>query len=248
MQLLHGDCLELMKEMPDNSVDLVLCDLPYGTTRNKWDNCIDLSKLWIEYRRVTKSNSAIVLFSQMPFTVDLINSNRKQFRYEWIWEKSQGTGFLNANRMPLKAHENILVFYNKLPKYNPQFRKGGVHTRGNTGSLTDNYGNFIQLCSGTSSEYYPTDILMYKKDCNMLHPTQKPVGLLEYLIKTYTDAGYTVLDNTMGSGSTGVACVNTGRDFIGIELDNKYYDTACKRIAQAQEDKAADDMQMRIAL
>ena len=206
---------------------------------------IPLDKLWTQYRRVTKCNGAIALFSQMPFTIELVNSNKRWFRYEWIWQKSQGTGFLNANRMPLKIHENILIFYKKLPTYNPQFSTGKNHVRGN-GGLSENYGKFIRLERGTSQEYFPTDIIKFKKTSNTLHPTQKPVDLLEYLIKTYTNEGETVLDNTMGSGSTGVACVNTGRDFIGIELDKGYYDIACKRIEQAKEDKAIDDLQMRL--
>ena len=235
MQLLHGDCLELMKDIPDKSVDMIFCDLPYGTTQNKWDKSIDLSVLWDNYKRTIKSGGVIALFSQMPFSAELVNSNRKQFRYEWIWEKSQGTGFLNANRMPLKIHENILIFYDKLPTYNPQFQNGKKHLRGGTGSLTNNYGDFVRFNNGSSTQYYPVDIIQFQKTSNMIHPTQKPVPLLEYLIKTYTHDGETVLDNCMGSGSTGVACINTNRDFIGIELDNNYFDIAQKRIKEAQE-------------
>lgn len=176
----------------------------------------------------------IALFSQMPFSAELVNSNRKQFRYEWIWEKSQGTGFLNANRMPLKIHENILIFYDKLPIYNPQFQTGKKHLRGGTGNLTDNYGNFIRLNNGSSTQYYPVDIIQFHKTSNMIHPTQKPVPLLEYLIKTYTNEGEIVLDNCMGSGSTGIACLNTNRDFIGIELDDNYFNIAKKRIEEHQ--------------
>ena len=238
MELLQGDCLELMKGIPDKSIDMVLCDLPYGTTRNTWDKKIDLEKLFTEYRRITKSNAAIALFSQMPFSVDLIQANRKQFRYEWIWEKSQGTGHLNANRMPLKIHENILIFYDKLPTYNPQKTYGHAYYRAKHYKGSTNYGKQDEcetICADGSR--YPTDVIKYAQ-CNCtkekpIHPTQKPVDLLEYLIKTYTNEGETVLDNCMGSGSTGVACVNTGRDFIGMELDGHYFEIARQRIEEA---------------
>lgn len=244
MQLLHGDCLEILPNISDNSVDMILCDLPYGTTQNKWDSIIDLSKLWIEYKRIIKSGGVIALFSQMPFTIDLVNSCREWFRYEWIWQKSQGTGFLNANRMPLKIHENIMIFYDKLGTYNPQFRTGSYHTRGSSSTLSANYGKYQRVCKEPSNAYYPIDIVTFDKSQLREHPTQKPVDLCEYLIMTYTNKGETVLDNTMGSGSTGVACVNTGRDFIGIELDKGYYDIACKRIEQAKEDKEAEERQL----
>lgn len=234
IDLKQGDCLELMKDIPDNSIDMILCDLPYGTTNNKWDKKIDLQALWEQYKRIIKANAAIVLFSQMPFCVDLIVSNRKWFRYEWIWQKSQGTGFLNAKRMPLKIHENILIFYDKLPTYNPQFEKGKKHSRGNPGGLSDNYGKFERICGDKSDYYYPVDVIKFSKSADRLHPTQKPVDLLEYLIKTYTNEGETVLDNCMGSGSTGVACVNTNRNFIGFELDEHYFEIAKKRIEEAQ--------------
>ena len=232
MQLLHGDCLELMKDIPDKSVDMILCDLPYGTTRNKWDKSIDLSVLWDNYKRIIKSGGVIALFSQMPFSAELVNSNRKQFRYEWIWEKSQGTGHLNANRMPLKIHENILIFYDKLGIYNPQYSEGKAYTAKQS-THSSNYGkqkdDIITVNDGFR---YPTDIIKFGKDAHKIHPTQKPVPLLEYLIKTYTNEGETVLDNCMGSGSTGVACINTNRDFIGIELDDNYFDIAKKRIEE----------------
>lgn len=233
VDMLHGDCLELMKNIPDKSVDMVLCDLPYGTTRNKWDKKIDLQVLFDEYRRLIKSKGVIALFSQQPFSADLIQANRNQFRYEWIWQKSQGTGFLNAKRMPLKIHENILIFYDKLPTYNPQFEKGKKHSRGNPGGLSDNYGKFERICGDKSDYYYPVDVIKFSKSADRLHPTQKPVALLEYLIKTYTNEGETVLDNCMGSGSTGVACVNTNRNFIGIELDENYFQIAKNRINEA---------------
>lgn len=233
-KIMQGDCLELMKEIPDGSVDMVLCDLPYGTTRNKWDTVIPFDPLWKQYERIIKENGAIVLFSQMPFGAAVIMSNPSMFRYEWIYQKPNATGFLNANRMPLKSHENILVFYKALPTYNPQKWKGNPYKakRGNTTSK--NYGEFDGDWHTENKDglRYPVDIIKFNKEQG-LHPTQKPVPLLEYLIKTYTNEGETVLDSCMGSGSTGVACANTGRRFIGIELDENYFDIAKKRIEEA---------------
>ena len=225
-----GDCLELMKDIPDKSIDMILCDLPYGTTKNKWDSVIDLNELWTGYERIIKDNGAIVLFSQMPFTAELTHSNLKLFQYEWIWEKDNGTGFLNAKKMPLKIHENILVFYKKLPTYNPQMRTGFKPYKCKQGRHSTNYGLYEQgHITESNGERYPIDIIEFKKDTG-LHPTQKPVALLEYLIKTYTNENDLVLDNCMGSGSTGVACVNTNRNFIGIELSEEYYNIAKERI------------------
>ena len=229
----QGDCLELMREIPDKSTDMVLCDLPYGTTRNKWDSVIPLNKLWEQYERIIKDNGAIVLFSQMPFSAELVHSNLKLFKYEWIWQKDNGTGFLNAKKMPLKIHENILVFYKKLPLYNPQMRTGFKPYKCKQGRHSTNYGAYEQgHITESNGERYPIDIIKFKKDSG-LHPTQKPVELLEYLIKTYTNENETVLDNCMGSGSTGVACVNTNRNFIGYELNEKYFEIAGKRINEA---------------
>lgn len=226
----RGDCLELMKDIPDKSIDMILCDLPYGTTKNKWDSVIPFEHLWEQYNRIIKDNGAIVLFSQMPFTVDLVASNYKDFRYEWIWEKLSASGHLNANRMPMKKHENILVFYKKLPTYNPQFTEGKPYVA-TYSTHSSNYGkqkdNITTINDG---KRYPVDIIKFNND-RCLHPTQKPVALLEYLIKTYTNEGEIVLDNCMGSGSTCVACVNTNRHYIGFELDPQYYDIACKRLA-----------------
>ena len=234
MELIQGDCLEVMKNIPSASVDMILCDLPYGTTRNKWDTCLNLGKLWEQYKRIIKDNGAIVLFSQMPFTATLVMSNPKMFRYEWIAEKSLATGFLNAKRMPMKAHENILVFYKKLPTYNAQMTKGkpySITRRDIGGQYLHNFESIETKNEGTRC---PRDVLrdLWQPYCGgkMYHPTQKPVPLLEYLIKTYTNEGETVLDNCMGSGSTGVACVNTKRDFIGVELDENYFDIARRRI------------------
>ena len=230
LELYNGDCLEIMKNIPDKSIDMILCDLPYGTTSNKWDSVIDLESLWGGYRRIIKDNGAIVLFAQTPFDKVLGNSNLKMLRYEWIWEKHIATGFLNAKKMPMKAHENILVFYKKLPTYNPQFTEGKPYT-GKSGRPSSNYGihkdNFITINNGYR---YPRDVVKFKHDKEKLHPTQKPVKLLEYLIKTYTNENMLVLDNCMGSGSTGIACLNTNRRFIGIELDENYYNIAKQRI------------------
>lgn len=253
MQLIHGDCLEKMKEIPDKSIDMILCDLPYGVTKVKWDTKIPFEPLWEQYERIIKPNGAIVLFSTQPFTTDLICSNRKMFRYEIIWEKTQKTGFYNANKMPLKGHENILVFYKKLPTYHPIKRKiseSEAKSRGvNIGRVRQKkadrcvlYGHVNAQDYTDDGTRYPHDVIHFSNwngalfgnlDKVTKHPTQKPVPVLEYLIKTYTNEGDTVLDNCMGSGSTGVACVNTGRDFIGIELDDNYFQIAEKRINDA---------------
>lgn len=237
MQLMKGDCLELMKGIPDGSVDMVLCDLPYGTTQNKWDAVIPFEALWSEYRRVCKG--AIVLTAAQPFTSVLVMSNPAQFKYQWVWEKSSVTGHLNAHRMPMRKHEDVLVFAKGSAPYIPQglvpYQK--MKRRGNNGS---NFGvsgaeNFQEFTN------YPRSIIQFNNDPKPVHPTQKPIALMEYLIRTYTHEGMTVLDNCMGSGTTGVACVNTGRNFIGIEMDSGYFEIAQKRIAGAiaAKDKTA---------
>lgn len=242
VNLYQGDCLEVMKEIPDKYIDMVLCDLPYGTTCNAWDKKIDLQKLFAEYHRVIKQHGAIALFSQMPFSADLVNADRKHFRYEWIWQKAEGTCFLNAKRMPLKIHENILIFYDKLPTYNPQKWQSTPYNRGLADKSSTNYRAFESYNSGsTDGLRYPIDVIQFPQ-CNCtsekpVHPTQKPVPLLEYLIKTYTNEYETVLDNCMGAGSTGVACINTNRNFIGIELDESYFQIAKKRIEQAEQSR-----------
>ena len=246
MQLIHGDCLEKMKEIPDKSIDMILCDLPYGVTKVKWDTVIPFEPLWEQYERIIKLNGAIVLFSTQPFTTDLICSNRNMFRYEIVWEKTQKTGFYNANKMPLKGHENILVFYKSLPTYNPQKytvkRKDVGRVRNKKADRCVLYGHVEAQDWVETGQRYPHDVIHFSNWNGALfgktkkatkHPTQKPVPVLEYLIKTYTNEGDTVLDNCMGSGSTGVACVNTGRDFIGIELDDNYFQIAEKRINDA---------------
>ncbi len=232
IQLLQGDCLELMKDIQDKSIDMILADLPFGTTCCKWDSVIPFEPLWEQYKRIIKDHGAILLFSQMSFSAKLVMSNISMFRYEWIWKKNKGTGFLNVNRMPLKCHENILVFYKKLPTYNPQKTKGRPYSCV-AGRKSDLYGKFQEHQITHNNGYrYPNDVLEFRKDELGIHPTAKPVTLLEYLIKTYTNEGETVLDNCMGSGSCGVACRNTNRNFIGMELDKEYFEIAKKRIEQ----------------
>ena len=230
VRLYKGDCLEIMRNIPDKSIDMILCDLPYGKTHNKWDSIISLDKLWEQYNRIIKDNGAITLFAQTPFDKVLGVSNLKMLKYEWIWEKEQGTGFLNAKKMPLKNHENILIFYKKPPIYNPQMKKGKPYTL-ERNTFTVNYGKQVDMVrTENTGERYPLTILKFKRDKEKLHPTQKPIALLEYLIKTYTNEGEIVLDNCMGSGSTGIACLRTNRNFIGIEKDDKYFDMAYNRI------------------
>mgnify|MGYP000900871689 CR=1 FL=1 len=250
IELKQGDCLELMKDLPSKSIDLILCDLPYGTTRNKWDSVIDLELLWEQYNRIIKDRGAILLFAQTPFDKVLRVSNLKHLRYEIIWQKTAPTGFLNAKKMPMKAHENILVFYKKLPIYNPQMTQG--HPRKVTSNssrqksverqqikaavLATNYNSYGESTVGyDSTERYPLSVQVFAKDQQKenYHPTQKPVALLEWLIKTYINEGNLVLDNCMGSGSTGVACINTKRNFIGMELTERYFEVAKERIEKA---------------
>ena len=227
----QGDCLELMKEIPDESIDMILCDLPYGTTHNKWDNIISLDALWGGYERVIKDNGAIMLFGDGMFTANLMLSNPKMWRYNLIWDKQRGCDFLNANVKPLKSHEDICVFYKHKPTYNKQYWYSNPYKRTKNGSLSNNYGDRKSAYSeSTDGRRNPLSILSFPRDGNRIHPTQKPIALLEYLIKTYTNEGETVLDNCMGSGSTGVACINTNRNFIGMELDEKYFEIAKERI------------------
>lgn len=233
IKLMHGDCLELMKQLPDASVDMILCDLPYGTTACKWDSVIPFEPLWVQYRRIAKKNAAIVLTASQPFTTALIASNMMEFRYDLTWCKSQATGFYNANRMPLRAHEDIAVFYRQAPKYNPQ-KTAGEPYRQRRGSPSDVYHGKDMHETISDGGRYPLSWKMFKRDKEKIHPTQKPVALMEYLIRTYTNEGETVLDNCMGSGTTGVACVNTGRNFIGIEMDDKYFEIAQRRIEDAK--------------
>lgn len=246
VKLFHGDCLEIMKQIPDGSVDMILCDLPYGTTRNKWDTVIPFEPLWTQYERITKSNGAIVLFSAEPFTSVAITSNIDMFRYDLIWEKPQGSDFLNANRKPLRAHENILVFYKKQPTYNAQKTDGKPYKAKSGATTSSNFGRFNgnHYTENKDGKRCPLSVLKFNGEHNKgkVHPTQKPVALLEYLTKTYTNEGDLVLDNCMGSGTTGVACINTNRNFIGIELDQRYFEIAEKRIDAAKQENEAKQL------
>lgn len=229
IKLMEGDCLEIMPKIEDESIDMILCDLPYGTTRNKWDSVIDLELLWKEYRRVIKERGAIVLDCQQPFTSMLISSNPKMFKYTWTWYKHQVSGFLNSKRQPLRNCEDIAVFYKKQCTYNPIMIKGKLQLK-NTGRSSLNYNSF-EAQPHYSDEYYPTTLLdiplpRFKNG----HPTQKPVPLFEYLIKTYTNEGDLVLDNCAGSGTTGVACKHLNRDCIMIEKEHKYCDIIRERM------------------
>lgn len=262
-----GDCLEVMKDIPDKSIDMILCDLPYGTTACKWDNIIPFEPLWEQYNRIIKDNGAIVLFGSQPFTSKLILSNINNFKYEWIWEKQKASNFMGAKYQPLKYHENICVFSKSTHNYYPQRYKvlefeeikqmsdkelkqifetrdydrfGKVDRRktiNNPKTNKEHIGNKITRTRSADDGYrYPKSVLKINKEINTnLHPTQKPVALLEYLIKTYTNEGETVLDNCMGSGTTGVACKNLNRNFIGIEIDEKYFNIAKERIMNKEE-------------
>ena len=241
MQILQGDCLELMKDIPDGSVDMILCDLPYGTTACKWDTVIPFEPLWEQYKRIIKPNGAVVLFGSEPFSSYLRLSNLKWYKYDLVWDKKSTTGFLNAKKRPLRRHEYIHIFSNGAPVYYPLMetrgkpRKKGNYNKkqGNGDSVYRHYENHTSF----NNTYYPTDIIMFSNAAQKgkVHPTQKPVALLEYLIHTYTNDGETVLDNCMGSGSAGVACINTGRNFIGIELDPVYFEIAKRRIQEAMQ-------------
>ena len=239
MQLIQGDCLEKMSSIQSGSIDMILCDLPYGVTaRNKWDCVIPWKPLWAEYTRIAKENAAIVLTAIQPFSSVCVLSNPTLFKYEWIWSKTHSTGFLNAKKQPLRGHEQILVFYRKQPTYNPQKTNGHprkVSTAAHKTNCvnTTNYGEH-GLTTYDSTERYPKTVLVFPSDKqkSALHPTQKPVALMEYLIRTYTNEGETVLDNCMGSGTTGVACAKTGRKFIGIELDPRYFQISQERLGK----------------
>lgn len=245
--LFNGNCIDVLKELPDNCVDMVFCDLPYGTTRNDWDSVINLELLWEQYDRVVKDDGAIVLTAANPFDKVLALSNMKNFRYDWIWEKNKATGHLNSKKVPLKAHEYVLVFYKKMPTYNPQFTYGhkpmnAVKPKKNVpapdklrnyGHMETQFGN-----AGGSTKRYPRSVIkipvINNDNIEKWHPTQKPAELVEYFIKTYTNENDIVLDNTMGSGSTGIACINTKRKFIGIEMNTEYFEKAKKWIEKSQ--------------
>ena len=234
MQLYLGDCIEVMRTLPERCVNMVLCDLPYGTTQNKWDSIIPFDLMWGELSRVVQEGGVLVFTATQPFASALVMSNLKMFRYQWVWVKSKITGVLNAKRMPVRKHEMILVFGSTSNKsvYNPQglLKKGTITKQGGCSS---NYGGrnteeYVQEFTN-----YPRDVLEIPSEGNTVHPTQKPVTLMEYLIHTYTNEGDVVLDFTMGAGTTGVACMNTGRSFIGIERDERYFKIAQERIYAA---------------
>ena len=233
-KLYNGDCLDLLPSIPDESIDMILCDLPYGTTRAPWDNVIDPVLLWKQYRRIIKPHGCIALFSMLPFAIDLITPAQDLYRYEWIWRKTMPVGFLNANRMPMRIHENILIFYKRLPKYNPIKWKSTPYGKTVSHVKTELYGKHDPHASkSVDGMRYPVDVLTFSNDIQKgtrTHPTEKPVKLLEYLIKTYTDAGDTVLDNAMGTGGTGIAAARCDRKFIGIEKDDKFFNTVLSRI------------------
>jgi DNA modification methylase len=240
IQLINGDCLQKMQNIPDKSVNVILADLPYAQTRNSWDIMIPIESLWFEYKRIITDNGIIILFGQGIFSAKLILSNPKMYKYTLVWEKTTPTGHLNAKKMPLRSHEDILIFYNKLPTYNPQKTTGHVRKVSTAAhkqncKKTETYGEH-GLTSYDSTERYPKSVWKFATDKqkSALHSTQKPLKLIEELIKTYSNEWDMVLDNTMGSGTTGEACVNLNRNFIGIELDSTIFDTAFKRIHEAQ--------------
>ena len=242
MKLYNGDCLEVMKDIPDGSIDAIICDLPYGITACKWDTIIPFDKLWEQYERIIKDNGAIVLFGSEPFSSKLRMSNIKNYKYDWIWDKNKGSNYANAKYMPLKIHETISVFSkgNKRVDYYPVMREGKMRNKKSYSKGGGVYGSLKSDGKDIYNNlYYPVSILNYSNATQKgkVHPTEKPVPLLEYLIKTYTNEGETVLDNTMGSGSTGVACLNTNRKFIGIELDNNYFEIAKERIENHTQHK-----------
>ena len=232
IDLIKGDCLEVMKTIESGSIDAIITDPPYGTTACKWDSVIDFELMWGQLNRIIKPNGAIVLFGSEPFSSALRMSNIKNYKYDWVWIKEQGTGFLNSKKQPLRNNEQISVFYKKQPTYNPQMRTGFKPYKTKKGGLTDNYAkdSAESVTTESNGERYPLNTLNFTRDNNKQHPTQKPIELMEYLIKTYTKENETVLDFTMGSGSTGVACKNTNRNFIGIEQDEKYFNIAKERI------------------
>ena len=234
-EIYKGDCLELMpKHVEDKSIDMILADLPYGTTQNKWDSVIDLDKLWTEYKRVIKDNGAIVLFGAQPFTSALIMSNLKMFKYDWVWQKPKGTGHLNAKKQPMRDKEDVLVFYKKQCTYNPQMTEGTPYDgNARTGSKqqTTSYGKYKQDREVNKGVRYPKQVQKFGVvERGTLHPTEKPLELVEYMIKTYTNEGDLILDNTCGSGTTGLGAKNINRNYIMMEQDPKYYEIACKRV------------------
>lgn len=241
-QLYKGDCLEIMKDIADKSIDCIICDLPFGTTKNRWDVIIPFDKLWEQYERIIKDNGAILLFGSQPFTSKLILSNEKMFRYDMVWDREKGKDFLNSNRKPLKSHEDICVFYKKQPTYNKQYWYADPYTRtkGKSKKSGSQY-NEHELVDTSSQDgrRNPLTVLRfpYSAGHGTLHPNQKPIDLLEWLIKTYTNEGEVVLDNCMGSASTIIAAINTSRQWIGIERDDTYFEVAKERVIKHLDGK-----------
>lgn len=234
-EVILGDCLEKMKDIPSNSIDMILTDLPYGvTSRNEWDQVIDQTKLWSEWYRIKKETSPIVLTAIQPFSSFIVNSNYKDFKYEMIWRKQQGTGFLNAKKQPLRNHESILVFYEKQPTYNPQMRKGQPY-RCKSGRASSNYDTQVSVITENNGERYPLTVIDFPYDSIKLHPTQKPLALFEYLIRTYTNENDLVLDCCAGSGTTAIASINTNRNFIVIEKELEYFNKILNRVNQSSQ-------------
>ena len=239
INIFNANCLDILPAIPDKSIDLILCDLPYGVTKNSWDSIIPFEQLWKEYNRVIKDNGCVLLFANQPFTTDLIMSNKKYFRYTLVWIKNKFSDFLNAKRKPMKIHEDICVFYKKQPVYNPQYSYAEPYKRWNTQKAVDkqtNYGAHKSNIAESSGKRLPVTLLKFNRVERPQHPTQKPVDLLEYLIKTYTNENDIVLNNCMGSGSTGVACIKNNRSFIGIEIDKNYFDIAKNRLENIQKE------------
>lgn len=239
--LFRDDCLKIMPKLPEKRIHLILCDLPYGTTDCAWDTIIPFAPMWEQYRRLAKERAAIVLTASQPFTAKLVSSNMKQFRYCWVWEKTKPTGFQHAKNHPLKSHEDIAVFGIKSVLYYPQgLRRIDRSVKASNSKNPDilERGNLRTTDYVQEFTNYPKSILRYATDADRIHPTQKPVALMNYLVRTYTKEGQRVLDNCMGSGTTGVACVETNRSFVGIEQNKEYFDICCDRINDAL--KAAD--------
>ena len=237
-EIFNGDCLELMKEVEDNSINLILCDLPYGVTQNPNDKVLDLQELWKQYKRILKDDGTIVLTAQQPFTTDLINSNRDYFKYDLVWDKQLTSGFLNANKQPLRIHEQILVFYNKLGTYNPQKVRGNKsHSKGSMKSdKNQNYGEYgkVDNTETLGEMKHPKSIISFMKPhpSKANHPTEKPIELAEWIIKTYSNEGDLVLDNCIGTGWTAIACQKLNRNFIGMEINKEFVEIAQERIFQ----------------
>ncbi|MCR4457602.1 site-specific DNA-methyltransferase [Pseudescherichia sp. L3] len=242
IRLYNTNCFDVLPVIPDGSIDLVCADIPYGTTQCRWDSVLDLPRMWRELYRVCKPSAAIVLFSAQPFTSVLVSSNLSDWRTEWIWEKGNATGFLNAKKQPLRAHENIQVFYRRQPTYNPQMTDGHIRKTSKRKTVNSEcYGKALSLTEYDSTKRYPRDVQFFSSDkqTGNFHPTQKPLALVKYIIETYSNRGDVVLDFTMGSGTAGIACQQTDRSFIGIEKEPDIFEVACMRMGISRKERAA---------